>query len=313
MQDLVRVDIAPPVAWVTIRGQRHLDGPLLDALHAAWDTLETRDELEIVSFDNEGPDFLVGVDAHWVVDRMEADDLAAIEGLVRKGQRLFRRLDAATPRTLAHVRGFATGAGAEWIATCDAVLATADARIGLPETGLGIHPALGGTQRLPRRIGFAAARWAIFTGTYLSAAGARSLGLVDALEHESDRATAARQAFVTTAAHRAARIPRAPGRRDGLHDSLLRAFEHRTLPELCGGPRHDDPPELQRALRRVARRAPVALRVADALLHLSTRTDLEHGLQCEVDELVTVYSTRDALAGMRASAAGRRATRFHGH
>ncbi len=307
MQDLVRTEIRPPVARLTIRGRRHLDGPLVDALHRAWDAVEAREDLELVSFDNEGDDFLVGVDGHWVVERMEADDLAAIEDFVRNGQGFLRRLDSARPRTLARVRGFATGAGAEWIAACDAVLATADSRIGLPETGLGIHPALGGTQRLPRRIGFAAARWAILTGTYLSAAGARTLGLVDALEDEDDRAAA------SATGRRAAEIARAPRRREGLDDALLRAFEHRTLPELCGGPRPDDPTDLQRALRRVARRAPVALRVADTLLHLSTQTDLEHGLRREVEELATVYATRDALAGMRASAAGRRATRFHGH
>lgn len=282
---------------VDLRGVRHLDRRVLEELDATLTRAEGTGSGSI-EFVNSGPDFLIGIDARWVVDRMLDDDFDAIVAFVQQGQDFLRRLDTTPLRTIARVHGHVTGAGAEWIAACDAVVATADARIGLPETGLGIHPALGGTQRVPRRVGYAAARWAILTGTYLSGHAARELGWVDALEDET-----------IPAAHRAA--TRAPRTYDG-NDAVLRAFADRTLDELRRGPRPDDTADVRRALQRLARRAPVALQVADRLLRASLEEDLERGLAREIEELATVYATRDALAGMRAGAEGRRATRFQG-
>jgi len=285
---------------VRLRGARHLDAALLDGLDAALTRAERAAAPEIV-FENAGPDFLVGIDAKWVVGRMVDDDFEAIRDFVREGQTFLQRLDETPLRTVARVRGHVTGAGAEWAATCDTVIAGADTKIGLPETGLGIHPALGGTQRVPRRIGYAAARWVILTGSYLSGAAARALGWVDALEGEEVRHGT-----------RPARVERAPLFGEGSRDAVLNAFAERTLDELRNGPRPDDSVDVRRALQRLARRAPIALTVADSLLRHSLDDDFDRALEAEIDELATVYATEDAMTGMRAGADGRRATRFQG-
>lgn len=298
---MLHVEITSERTHVVLRGARHLDQALIEQLDATLTRAERAGSRTIV-FENRGPDFMVGIDARWVVERIEADDFDAIVAFVRAGQAFLRRLDATPIHTIARVRGHVTGAGAEWIAACDTVIADPASRIGLPETGLGIHPALGGTQRVPRRIGFAAARWAILTGSYLSGAAARELGWVDALENEGP-------ALVP---RRAAHLTRAPLHGTTPRDAVIEAFATRPLDDLLRGPRDDDPADVRRALQRLSRRAPIALAVADRLLAISRQDDLVAGLEAEIEELATVYATEDALRGMRAGAEGRRATRFLG-
>jgi enoyl-CoA hydratase len=83
----------------------------------------------------------------------------------------------ATP-TVAAVRGFALGGGAELALACDMLVAGDDATFGQPEINLGIIPGAGGTQRLARAIGKARAMELVLTGRRVSAAEADRLGFV---------------------------------------------------------------------------------------------------------------------------------------
>jgi enoyl-CoA hydratase/carnithine racemase len=94
---------------------------------------------------------------------------------------------AAFPRpTLAAINGFALGGGLEVALACDFRVAAQNARLGFPEILLGIFPGAGGTQRLPRLIGPARAKWMIFGGRPLPAPDALGIGLVDLVTPEED-------------------------------------------------------------------------------------------------------------------------------
>ena len=82
------------------------------------------------------------------------------------------------PPIIAALHGYVLGSGIEMALCCDIRLASDDARFGLPETGLGIIPAAGGSQTLPRTIGPAALEMLI-TGRWLTAAEALKLKLVN--------------------------------------------------------------------------------------------------------------------------------------
>lgn len=88
-------------------------------------------------------------------------------------------LDGAPCLTVAAIHGTALGGGLELALACHFRLATASAKLGLPEVTLGILPGAGGTQRLPRLIGVRPALDMIVSGTPISAAEAQRLGLVD--------------------------------------------------------------------------------------------------------------------------------------
>jgi enoyl-CoA hydratase/carnithine racemase len=89
-----------------------------------------------------------------------------------------RFLSVARP-VIAAVHGYVLGSGIEMSLCCDIRLASDDARFGLPEPGLGIIPAAGGSQTLPRTIGQAAALEILLSDRWLDAKEALRLKLVN--------------------------------------------------------------------------------------------------------------------------------------
>ena len=90
-------------------------------------------------------------------------------------------LEGASKPVVAAIHGVALGGGLEVTLGCHWRVATADARVGLPEVKLGLLPGAGGTQRLPRIIGAEQATRLIVAGEQIDGATAAKLGVVDAL------------------------------------------------------------------------------------------------------------------------------------
>ena len=80
---------------------------------------------------------------------------------------------------VAALNGTALGGGLELALACDFRVAVPEAELGLPETSLGIIPAAGGTQRLPRLVGYSKALELVLTGARVGAEEARAIGLVN--------------------------------------------------------------------------------------------------------------------------------------
>jgi enoyl-CoA hydratase/carnithine racemase len=94
---------------------------------------------------------------------------------------LFDRIEALPQPTVAAICGPAIAGGLELALACDLRLATPESSFALPETGLGIIPAAGGTWRLPRVVGQPLARQLILFGRELSGEEAVQVGLADLL------------------------------------------------------------------------------------------------------------------------------------
>jgi enoyl-CoA hydratase/carnithine racemase len=107
--------------------------------------------------------------------------------------------------TVAAVDGYALGGGCELALSCDLIVAAESAVFGLPEVGVGLVPGGGGTQLLPRRIGWNRAADLILTGRQVAAVEAYRLGLADRLVAPGS----ARDAALRLATEIAARSPRA--------------------------------------------------------------------------------------------------------
>jgi len=108
---------------------------------------------------------------------------SAVEGeaLSRTAQAGFDRLERFRKPVVAAIHGACLGGGLEWALACHYRIASDDKKtqLGLPEVQLGLIPGAGGTQRLPRLVGIAAALDLILTGRSVKARKALALGLVD--------------------------------------------------------------------------------------------------------------------------------------
>ena len=114
-------------------------------------------------------------------DIKELTSLDPISGkkFAEGGQRLFRRFENLQVPVIAAVNGFCLGGGLELALACDFIIASVNAKLGLPEVTLGLIPGFGGTVRLARRVGMARAKEMVFTGDFISASKALEVGLVN--------------------------------------------------------------------------------------------------------------------------------------
>ena len=113
--------------------------------------------------------------------RFDNDDLRGQRPVFQKAFGALRELPVPV---IAAVDGFAMGGGCELALSCDVIIASASAVFGLPEVGLGLIPGEGGTQLLPRRIGFSRAADLLLTGRRVDAEEALRIGLADRLVPE---------------------------------------------------------------------------------------------------------------------------------
>lgn len=122
-------------------------------------------------------------------DIKEFADFSVNEGteLAAKGQELlFNLIQDLKKPVIAAINGFALGGGLELAMSCHIRVASDNARMGLPETSLGVIPGYGGTQRLAQLIGKGRAMEMIFTADMIKADRAYEIGLVNHVVTQED-------------------------------------------------------------------------------------------------------------------------------
>ena len=92
---------------------------------------------------------------------------------------LFADIENARVPFIAMISGYCLGGGCELAMCCDIRIASENARFGQPEINIGIFPGAGGTQRLPRLIGWGRAKELVYTGKMIDAGEAERVGLVN--------------------------------------------------------------------------------------------------------------------------------------
>lgn len=156
-----------------------LDDALVDALEAALGAACADSGITVVHLRSDCRVFCAGADLALMAQSIASPEgLDRMVALVRRLQRLAARLEAAPLVTLAEIGGAALGGGFELALACDLRIAAHEAKLGLPEAGLGLLAAAGGTQRLTRLAGPGIAKRLILGAETLDGAAAERLGLV---------------------------------------------------------------------------------------------------------------------------------------
>ena len=150
-----------------------LSRELLNELRGVFMQLATVNDLRVVILTATGDKaFCAGTDIAELV-AAEAMDVA------RRGLEVCELINRFPVPVIAAINGLAAGGGCELALACHLRVAALHAEFSLPETGLGLIPGYGGTQRLAREIGSGAAVEMMLTGKQLGAVEARELGLVN--------------------------------------------------------------------------------------------------------------------------------------
>lgn len=169
-----------------------IDYALADELLRHLDELETDDAVRAVILTGSGERaFSAGGDIHEFAASVQRGVNAAIRDFVRRGQTLTRRLENYPKPVIVAVNGLAFGGGCELTEAAHLAVASEDAMFAKPEVRLGMPPAFGGTQRLPRLAGRKRALELLLTGEPFTAHRALELGLVNAVVTPAELPSAA--------------------------------------------------------------------------------------------------------------------------
>ena len=166
------------VAYLLIHREKALNALNLNVmarLDQIFSELENDEEVIVIIITGVGlKAFVAGAD---IKEIKEAGDKRT--EVIRKGQEIFFKIRNSSKVVIAAVNGYALGGGCELAMACDIRIASENAKLGFPETTLGLMPGYGGTQLLPRLIGMGKAKYMIFTGEILTAMEAYQFGLVE--------------------------------------------------------------------------------------------------------------------------------------
>ncbi|MDD4715388.1 MAG: enoyl-CoA hydratase-related protein [Oscillospiraceae bacterium] len=152
-----------------------LNADVLNDLSNVFTQVAKDDNIYVVVLTGEGRSFVAGAD----ISAMR--DMTAVEGqeFAALANSTFLQIENLAKPVIAAVNGFALGGGCELSMACDMRIASEKALIGQPEVGLGITPGFGGTQRMPRIIGYGKAMELILSTRKVKADEAYAIGLVD--------------------------------------------------------------------------------------------------------------------------------------
>jgi enoyl-CoA hydratase len=155
-----------------------LNSEVLNDLNTLVDTVNADPEIRVLILTGSGEKaFVAGAD----IGEMSSLTKAEGEAFGKKGNDVFRRIETLPIPVIAAVNGYALGGGCELSMACDIRIASDTAVFGQPETGLGITPGFGGTQRLARLIGPGMAKQLIYSARNIKADEALRIGLVNAV------------------------------------------------------------------------------------------------------------------------------------
>ena len=301
--DIGRVTISRPDALNAI------NHAVVKHLEEAFAEAESDPNTRAIIIEAAGKAFMAGADIKFFVDCIKNDRLDDNYAFTSHGQDVLNRIDDSKKLVIAKMNGLALGGGLELALSADVIVATPKAVMGFPETGIGIYPGLGGTQRTSRFIGKELAKYFIFSGRIISADDAHAIGLVDyvfapAEIEEKMLALIAEGKLLSNKGKDTEELPPDWRRLKGL-------FSDENIDAWLGGKylESDDPLEAKTA-KIIATKAPLALRFANQIVDIGYELPLKEGIKEELAHLHEIFSTSDALTGL--TNVGKKGIKFEG-
>ncbi len=259
----------------------------VNELSEIFQSVENDPEVKTIFITGSGKAFVAGADIKFFIKNIKSNKLSEIETFTKFTQNVFDRIDRSSKNVVMIVNGLALGGGVEFALCADVLLAVPTAKFAFPETGIGIYPALGGTQRSVRKIGKGLSKFLIHTGTMLTATEAEEIGLVDKIITREEGTNILSEIQPTPLPFKK--------ELDAKWNYIKDVFEHNSLSELQTKSfnEHVQLAEfINKKIKSISYKAPAAIRIADKLI------DEARGCDSELDHLNEIFSTSDALLGL---------------
>src|SRR5215472_8411361 len=186
MSDVVQTEVADGIAVITINrpeARNAVNGDVARGIAAAADEFDGRKDVSVIVLTGAGGTFSSGMDLKGFL----AGDAPIVAG---RGFGGMAERPPAKP-VIAAVEGYALAGGFELVLACDLVVASEEAKFGLPEVRRGLVAGAGGLLRLPSRIPYHLAMEIALTGDHFPAARLAEAGLVNKLVPAGEALTAA--------------------------------------------------------------------------------------------------------------------------
>jgi len=275
-----------------------LDEEVMQQLDDKFTEADTDPDIETIFICGSGKAFVAGADIKFFVQNIKKKTLENIVAFTKFGQNVFEKIDKSTKKVVAVLNGLALGGGVELALCADVILAVPKAKIAFPETGIGIYPGLGGTQRTALRIGKGLAKYLILTGKMLPAAEALEIGLIDGIIQTEE-------IFALFDGKKA--VPEFPRKELGEKwKAISHLFQNNHHLTILKGTCHNgniSEQVVNKLAKAIHHKAPLALEISEQLI------DEAKGTTSELEKLETIFSSSDALLGL--SSIGKR-VKFEG-
>ena len=180
-EQVVLVDVADGVMTVTLnrpKAKNAVNRALAEGIAAAMDELDGNDDIRVAVITGAGGSFCSGMDLKAFVEG----------GMPNLPERGFAGITekAADKPLIAAVEGFALAGGLEIALSCDLLVASKGAKLGIPEVGVGLFAGAGALSRLPRRVPYGLAMQMALTGEPITAEIGHEFGLVQVLTEKGE-------------------------------------------------------------------------------------------------------------------------------
>lgn len=302
------------VATITINRPEAMNALNEDVVAQLGDAIamaESDDSVNTIVLDGAGKAFVAGADVKFFVDKIRADSIPDIQEFTEHGHRVLALLEESSKTTIALTTGLALGGGLELALACDYRIGTRKTQFRFPETSIGIYPGLGGSQRPARIAGKPAARWAVLAGNFMNARMAADIGLLTHLVEPSEVETTIDA--ISSTGKPEQKYPGTPAVPGSLVVKFAEEFfSDENLKVILSGDCpvgfDSEDKNVSRQLKSLSRAAPIAVKMASELIDATSATDLNSGLQLELDGLNGIFTTEDALEGLSALIEGRKPT-----
>lgn len=188
MSEAVLTDVADGVAVITINrpeARNAVNGAVARGIAAAIEEFDNRGDVNVVILTGAGANFSSGMDLKGFL----SGDAPIAEG---RGFGGIVERPPAKP-VIAAVEGYALAGGFELVLACDLIVASEEAKFGLPEVRRGLVAGAGGLLRLPNRVPYHLAMEIALTGEHFGAARLADAGLVSKLVPAGEALSAAKE------------------------------------------------------------------------------------------------------------------------